>query len=183
MKTWSAFFLLTILTFSSITSQADTLGFSISNDFLETKYKTDFNNNTAAELNWVYAKEDEIKSNFISAGFFAHNKSGQFHVYLGGRLYFLDADKSDGHGILLGGSVDYHFAEKAFASANLYYAPDILTGGDFENTLDTGISVGYKVLPNADLAIGYRFIESEIEASKKDAEVYNGLYLEFKINI
>jgi hypothetical protein len=187
MKTWyTRFFLALVITISGHT-MADSFGFAISNDYLEIEYQNPINNNLAMDAAWVYTDNDGVKINFVSAGFYAYNKTQQFEVYLGGKPYYLDGDKdgnsklTSGHGILLGGAVNMHVADKAYVSAELFYAPDILTGGDFENTIDTGISATYQVLPNADLALGYRFLETE--TGKFDYEVYKGLYLSFKVNI
>jgi hypothetical protein len=171
---------LTLISFP-LHSKADDLGFSINNHYLEAKYQNYFGNNFSSQYAWVYANNDEQKTHLISMAFFAYNKSGAVDVYLGAKPYYFDGEKVDGRGIALGGAVNYHFVTKAYLSASAYYAPDILTGGDFENYTDASLSLGYRVLPNADLSLGYRFLEASRE--RYDYEIYNGMFFNFKINI
>lgn len=181
MHAWLTRILAITLISLPIQSKADELGFSISNDYLEAKYQSYFGNNFSSQLAWVYADNKGEKTHVISMAFFAYNKSGAVDVYLGGKPYYFNGDSADGHGIALGGAIDYHFASKAYVSAAAYYAPDILTGGDFENYTDASLGFGYRVLPNADLSVGYRFLEASQE--QYDYEIYNGIFFNFKINI
>lgn len=175
--------LLVVATFITLPTYclADRAGFNISNQFIEVFYRSNLNGSLALEPSLIHSDVDNVKSDQLALGIFATHKTPLLSFYLGGQPYYIHSKGVDAHGISLGGGVDVHFHDKVFAGASLLYAPDILTGGDFENQLDTNIRVGFKVLPNADVYLGYRFIEGD--AKNFEFEIYDGGFLGFRVEI
>ena len=64
----------------------------------------------------------------------------------------------------------------------LYFAPDSLTGDDLDDYLDGTVRLAYRLLDNADVHIGYRFVEAELAGGFEveiDDSLHVGLRIEF----
>lgn len=181
MKSISSRLILVTLLMLSLPSVADRAGLTISNELVEFFYRSNLNGSLALEPSLVHSDVDGIKSDQLAVGIFATHKTPLVSFYLGGQPYYIHNKYIDAHGINLGGGADVELHEKIFAGASLFYAPDILTGGDFDNQIDANIRIGFKVLPNADVYLGYRFIEGE--RNNYDFEIYDGGFLGFRIEI
>ncbi len=186
--------ILSILLFISSFTYASELEFALSDDSIETSYQSLYAGNFGTTISWLHADVDEdyaaddLKSDTAGIGLYAHGKTGNIRTHLGGKAFWLHTksntqkdNKNDMHGIALGGAIDAYIIPKLFIKANALYAPDILTGGDFENYIELGARVAYQVLPNAAVFVGYRFIEAEID--DKDLEIYQGGFIGFNFRI
>jgi hypothetical protein len=105
---------------------------------------------------------------------------------LGGRLAYLDGDgsKREGYALGLGGSLRWAVPRynRFTVTGELYWAPDILTGGDAEEYTDATIKVGYSVTRQADVYIGARYVSADYEnrpSIKFDTGMHAGLNLRF----
>lgn len=181
MKTFYRNLILIIL--STCVSQlalASTAEFSISNDFLNLNVESRLSNSVTTDVSFIHSDVDGHKNNVLGLGLYAYHQTQRLKMHLGGQPYYFDGHKVDGHGIALGGGLDFYFIPKAYVGAELLFAPDILTGGDFENYIDTHLKLGFQLLPNADIFLGYRFVEAE--QGKFDYEIYKGGFLGFSID-
>lgn len=181
MKSLSLRLLLTAALALSFPALADRTGLTISNEFIEIFYRSNLNGSIALEPSFIHSDVDGVKSDQLAIGIFATHKTPLVSFYVGGQPYYTNSKKVDAHGISIGGGADVHFHDKVFAGGSLLYAPDILTGGDFENQIDANARVGFKVMPNADIYLGYRFIEGS--ADKADFDIYKGGFLGFRVEI
>jgi hypothetical protein len=86
---------------------------------------------------------------------------------LGGRLAYLDGDGSqrDGYALGLGGSVRWVVPryERFALSAEGYWAPEVLCGGDAEEYLDGTVRFGYSVTRQADVYLGARYVRADYD--------------------
>jgi hypothetical protein len=105
---------------------------------------------------------------------------------IGGRLAYLDGDgsKREGYALGLGGSFRWPIPRyNRFAvSGELYWAPDILTGGDAEEYVDSTVRVGYSVTRQADVYVGARYVSADYDnrpSIKFDTGLHAGLNLRF----
>lgn len=105
---------------------------------------------------------------------------------LGGRFAYLDGDgsKREGYALGLGGSVRWAVPRyNRFAvTGELYWAPDILTGGDAEEYVDGTVRVGYSVTRQADVYLGARYVSADYDdrpSIKFDTGLHAGLTLRF----
>lgn len=188
------FYFLFSLFFISTFTHAGELEFALSEDLIEASYQSFYAGSFSSTVSWLHtdienadffkSKVDQ-KSDMIGLSLFANSKSGRFRSHLGGKAFWLLHDVNSKsynmHGIALGGAADFYIFPKFFIRGNVLYAPDILTGGDFENYLELGARAGYQLLPNAVIFIGYRYLE--IELNDVDADVYKGGLLGFNFNI
>ena len=166
----------------TFTAQANELGLATSNQYLEVDYVASITSDFITELSILHANKYNRKNTFASAGLFADQTFEDINLHLraGGKFYYLDAPKSiDTYGLAFGVSVAYTFIHRAYIAGNFFYAPDIVSGGDFENLLDAEVSIGYGILDSADLFLGYRFLEVR-NGDWSNYDIYKGAFLGFK---
>lgn len=84
---------------------------------------------------------------------------------LGARLQYVDADSADGGSLALGGQLRLKLlqADRLRFNAGAWYGPKASTSGDFDEFTELSASVGYEVLRDAELYVGYRSIEVGID--------------------
>jgi len=66
--------------------------------------------------------------------------------------------------------------------SHVTYGPDIFTFGDADDYLEAGVGLGYQVLPNARLTLGYQYISVGIEKHRDyrlDGTLRVGVALDF----
>ncbi|NNL56672.1 MAG: hypothetical protein HKO71_02880, partial [Pseudomonadales bacterium] len=70
-------------------------------------------------------------------------------------------------------------ADKFYVSGQVYYSPKIITGGDYDNTLDAEARINYQLIENGALYIGYRVFEVDSE-NVGSFDIYDDPYLGIK---
>lgn len=85
-------------------------------------------------------------------------------------IAFDDDDDFDGSGIGLGGFASVNIPQVPGLSVNgdLHYAPSILSFGDTESIVSVSANVSYRVIRNAEFFAGYRYLNADLEDSRKD---------------
>lgn len=98
------------------------------------------------------------------------NKESGILAGLGGRYYFIDADliDQDGTALGLGGFLTWDLPNVPNVSlrGDLYYAPDILTFGEFESFYDFSARIQYRIIERAWIHAGYRRAEAGPEEGR-----------------
>jgi hypothetical protein len=67
-------------------------------------------------------------------------------------------------------------------SGELYWAPDLLTGGDADEYVDGTVRVGYSVTRQADVYVGARYVSADYDnrpSIKFDTGLHAGFNLRF----
>jgi len=112
--------------------------------------------------------EDYDSENFLSlhagatlTGDAGGTQEAKFSGGLGARLQFVSADNDDGGALALGGNLRVKLlkADRLRFNAGLWYGPDPASFGDIDEFLEYSASIGYEVLRDAELYVGYRKIE------------------------
>lgn len=105
---------------------------------------------------------------------------------LGGRLAYLNGDGRDqeGYALGLGGSLRWVLPRyNRFAvTGELFWGPDMLTGGDAEEFIDGTLRIGFSVTRQADIYIGARYVRADYEDGpdiRFDTGLHAGLNLRF----
>jgi hypothetical protein len=133
---------------------------------------------------------DSDKGNVFHAGLQvvgdAAPGSQQLTAGIGGRLAYLDGDgsKREGYALGIGGSLRWAVPRyNRFAvSGELYWAPDILSGGDAEEYRDATVRVGYSVTRQAEVYLGARYVSADYKdrpSIKFDTGLHAGFNLRF----
>jgi hypothetical protein len=84
---------------------------------------------------------------------------------LGARAQYVSADGEHGGALALGGNATLKLlqANRLRFNAALWYGPDPASFGDIDEYLEYSVSVGYEVLRDAELYVGYRKVEVGID--------------------
>ena len=132
----------------------------------------------------VHYSSDDGK--IINLGAKMIHDTGYGDVGLGGKYValFPEGDSDTEHLFALG--VDYKFPiavnPKFLLYSGLYYAPDILTGGAIDNYIELDAHVAYKMMPQAEVQLGYKYLKFEDEYGNDydfDQNIYLGLKFQF----
>ena len=150
---------------------ANEIELSFSDDLIDLRFNAAFEQDFSGELALLHADFEGIDTDQISYTFAAHGQRDRFDISLGLRFFLIDAEREDGYGAGLGLGIGTQIIDKVFAEGEVYYSPDILTGGDLENTLDAEVRLNYQLIDNGQLFIGYRWFE--IDTDHGDFDVYD----------
>jgi hypothetical protein len=179
--------LLSGLLLASLPAAAGELDFSLSDDSFRAAYDLSFAGNILVSPAWMHTDVHDVRSDVLYCGLFARGKSANVTGNFGGKVFYLDTEKADMHGAAFGGNVDIQIlptqAKELSLGVEAFYAPDILTGGDFDNYLELGTRLSFRIVSNATVFIGYRLIEIELENSSTEQDIDKGGFAGFRIRI
>ena len=103
---------------------------------------------------------------------------------VGGRFVYLDSDRvnADGYGFGVGGFVRYTVPNhnRVELGGWIYFAPEILMGGDAEEYFEFDVYAGYSILRDALLYIGYRDISADFE-QRSGVTMESGGHIGFRL--
>jgi hypothetical protein len=138
------------------------------------------NSDTKDPTTWG-VKVDAVTSDLLGYGLFANGKTGSIRTRLGGKAFYLDTESGDAmHGLAFGGGVDTYLGPNIFFTVDFMYAPDIVTGGDFNHYQDLNAQVTFQVLKTASIFLGYRDVQVDFEIPKKySRNIYQGPFVGF----
>ena len=156
---------------------ANEIELSFSDELIDLRYTMDHYNNFFGRAAIARSDYDDIDTNHANYTIFAQDKLESFDVLLGARAFWLDAEDDDGYGVALGIGVSREILFKLHASVEVYYAPDIITGGDFDDLFDADLRLRYQLLENASLFVGYRKLEVD---AGQDVDIYDDPYVGIK---
>ena len=154
---------------------ANEIELGISNELIELNLEQGYRDDFSGRFGLMFADEDDLGSKQLSYRFVTEDRVDQFDVQLGAQLYWLDVEDEDGFGVSLGVAAARQLDGKLGLAGSIYYGPDILTVGDFENTLELDLKLNYQLLENGALFLGYRSYEAETDDD--DFDVYDDFYL------
>lgn len=138
--------------------------------------------NSSARFNFatnVWGKQygrAEVGGGFLYNDDNNHAANLDLHVYndsyesplelgVGGRIYYLDVASYNVLALALG--VKFNYAPQALhgigLGAHYYYAPKVVTGLDGDHVTEFGVHIGYQLIPQANIYLGYRKLKTVIE--------------------
>lgn len=87
---------------------------------------------------------------------------------VGVRGVFADREDYNGAGLAVGGKLGYFLPQynRLGITGDIWYAPNVLMGGDFQHYLQYGVDLNYRVLRQATIFIGYRRLLLPLEGAK-----------------
>jgi hypothetical protein len=100
---------------------------------------------------------------------------------LGLRYYYADYDGGSGESgsnLSLGGFVRYKLPQldRVSVGADLFYAPSVLSFGDSDSLYEVGGRVGYEVIRDANVYLGWRRMKSDFDEDG-DVMLDNGFHI------
>jgi len=102
---------------------------------------------------------------------------------LGVRLAYIDGENNEGGAVALGGQVDVRLPgfERVALGAYAYGAPDVTTFGDTDKYFDVGLSLGYEVIKDASVYVGWRKVQADIDGGG-EIEADDGFNVGLRLN-
>ena len=102
---------------------------------------------------------------------------------IGMRGIFWDQSRADGGALGLGGFATVNIPNVPGLSftGGLHYAPSILSFGDSDDMTSLELRGSYRVIRNAELFAGYRYLNTDIENSSRDVNLDEGVMAGMKI--
>ena len=103
---------------------------------------------------------------------------------IGMRAYGWDDDRLDGGAVALGGFATVNIPDVPGLSVTggLHYAPSILSFGDSEDLTSFELRASYRVIRNAEVFAGYRYLNTELDAPLRgDVNLDEGVMAGMKI--
>ncbi len=165
----------------SISAHAHTLDLSLNNDAVGLDYTTQITNSEVNVGAGLLHNQDNGEA-YWGSFFIADNVNKQSGILagLGGRLYYIDADKRNDKGtaVGLGGFVNWDIPPVPNLSVRgeLYYAPDVLSFDEVKRYVDFFARVQYRIIEQAWVYAGYRNAEMKgVKAS--DQKIDEGFNL------
>ena len=179
--------LLVAMSFIGATADAHEFDLSLNGDALRLSYATAVGDGLRIDGGYL---GDSDEGDVVHAGFQVVGDAApgdqRLQAGIGGRLAYLDGDGSnrEGFALGLGGSVRWAVPRynRFTVSGELYWAPDILAGGDAEEYTDGTVRVGYSVTRQADVYVGARYVSADYEnraSIKFDTGLHAGFNLRF----
>lgn len=126
--------------------------------------------------------DDRVLDFGVHAIDLAGTKTPGLQAGVGGRFYFGEISDADALAFALGGLVSYRppAAQRWTFGADAHYAPNIVSFLDAERLYEFTFRVGYSLLPQADVFIGYRKIGVEADGDSVSAD--DGGHVGLRIN-
>jgi len=186
MKFFRVLLALTVLPAANFAS-ANELSGALGRHHIDAYIRYDFTESFSSKLSFLYGEDDkkdveEIGGTSVSYGVFTTGFRAGFNIFMGGKLFWLRSDSENALGASLGAGVDYLLVPDLTAGVEIFYSPEILTAGDFDDSLDLTFNLSYKVIENGIVSAGYRKLEVHAEEiSDIDFTIVDGFYLGMKL--
>ena len=164
-----------MLSACSSVSLANELELGISDEFIELKLTQEYDDDFSGSFGLLHADSDDIDSKQLSYRFYTQDEVDEYDLQLGAQVFWLDVESEDGFGVSLGLAAGRQLAGKLGVVGSIYYAPDILTSGDFENGLELDLKLNYQLLENGAIFVGFRKIEADPGGG--DYDIYDDPYI------
>ncbi len=156
-------------------AQANEISLAISDELVDLRLQSDYEKDFLGRFAYLHADNDGIDTDMLSYTFGTVGQMDRFDMLLGLRPYWIDAESESGFGMALGLGGSTVLTGKLSAGAEIFYAPEILTGGDVDDKLDIELKLNYQLIENGALFAGYRDIELDTDAG--DIDVYDSYFV------
>ncbi len=160
---------LSLLVFSA-PALADTFDINMNDTSVQLQYGASMGHDTLGRselhLGYLYAND---KNSFLDLGFRVKDELGSnapgVTVGFGLKGLYANAKNYDASAMAIGGLLRYApFSDTRFGIGGLVYlSPNIVTFGDADRFIETGVKVDYEIIPQAVVYVGYRKIEFKLK--------------------
>ena len=155
---------------------ANELELSINEELIDLRFTSSYEKDFSGQLAFMHSDFNDLSADKISYRFFTSDSDSG--LQLGAKVFWLDVEEEGGFGLALGGGISRSLSEKLDLGLQVHYAPDIVTGGDFDNMLEYDVRLNYQMVENGSFFFGYRNIEAD--NGSFDLEVYDDPYFGLK---
>ena len=164
-----------LMALASQLSTANEISLAISDELVELRMESNYEQDFFGRFAYMHADSNGVDSDQLSYTFGVEGKIDRTNVMLGLRPYWIDAENETAYGLALGLGGSTEIVSKLTVGAEIFYAPEILTGGDVDDSLDMEVRLSYQLIENGAIFGGYR--EIELDADVGDVDVYDSFFL------
>lgn len=178
---------LTLLAMVSSPASAGALDINLGDNSAQLQYSSAMGRDSFGKsefhVGFLFTDQDNL---FGDVGILVKNEVGSglpgVTVGLGVKGLMATIDDSDALALALGGQVRFSpaSASRFGIAGQFYFAPNIVTFGDTDRFIETGLRLEYEVLPQAVAYLGYRKIKFGLETGP-DAVFDEGAHVGVKI--
>lgn len=169
-----------------ITAQAQSLDVAVSSDSAKVQYNAPFKPANFGlnqfDVGFMFTDEDDAVASYgMRVSDEADAATPGLEAGLGFKVYAASADNNGSLAVGLGGELHYIAPQLRRVGFGIYgyFAPDIVAFIDTDTFFDWGASIGYQVLPEASVYLGYRKVEMGLN-NGNDLVIDSGGHLGFK---
>ena len=168
--------------------QASEFDMRISDDAIHANYSVSNDANSGQfGVGYFYKNEDEA-INILNLDLHTKGQTAIANlpttVGIGFQGNVFKEDELKGSAIGIGGSVRVNLPEVPGLSIEtaLHYAPEVLAFGDSDEFRRFRLQFNYRIIQNADLSVGYRYLNVGIEETDKNHTFESGAFLGVKLS-
>lgn len=174
-----------VLSLAAAPAFASDLDLSLTNDSVKGQFNA-FGNNSDIQLGAGYTYHEGSR-HIGNVDFHAQGRTALGNLPttagIGLRAMAWDQDHVDGGAVGLGGYATVNIPEAPGLSftGGLHFAPSILAFGDSDDMTSVELRANYRVIRNAEVFLGYRYLNTELEHSSEDVNLDEGVLAGMKI--
>lgn len=176
---------LMILSLAAAPAFAADVDLSLTNDSVKGQVNF-FDSNNDVQLGTGYTYHEGGRDIF-NADFHAQGRTAVGNLPttagIGMRGIYWEQNRADGGAVGVGGFGTINIPDVPGLSftGSLHYAPSILSFGDSDEMTSLELRASYRVIRNAEIFAGYRYLNTDIEESSRDVNLDEGVMAGMKI--
>lgn len=176
------------LAFSNL-ANADQLDLRLSNDSVHGNFTLDKERSKAKFGLGYFYKDDNVSVNVVNADLHAKGRTALGNlpatIGIGFQGNFFKVASFKGSAVGIGGSVRLNIPSAPGLSieTDLHYAPDVLAFGDADEFRRFRVQSNYRVIENADISFGYRYLNVGSEQSGKNSNLESGAFIGLQLSL
>ena len=170
-------------------TDANDLDIRLNNDAVHTNFTLDSSRAKAKFGLGYFYKDDKYSTNIVNATLHAkgrtaiNNMPTSVSVGFEGNFFKLDNFKGSAAGIGGSARVNIPSVPGLSVESDLHYAPKVLSFGDSNEFRRFRLQSNYRIIENADIAIGYRYINVGSEQSNDNTTIESSIYLGLQLEL
>ncbi len=174
---------------SSTVTNANELDLRLSNDAVHGNYTIDNSRSKAKFGLGYFYKDDDYAINVLNVDLHAKGQTAIGNmpatVAIGFESNFFKIEEFKGSAVGIGGSLRLNLPSTPGLSleTDLHYAPKVLSFGDSEEFRRFRIQTNYRIIENADIALGYRYLNAGNNENDENKTLESGLFLGLQLEL
>lgn len=162
-------------------AHADEVDLSLAENSIKVSYSNHgaFSERSQTNLSYFHHKKN---GDLVDFDLLVGDASAKTNVLVGAKAFYLKDDNFDGGGAALGVTGQYALPENFSIKGKAFYAPSMLVFSDLDYYYELEGRVAYKIIPEAEVSIGYRnatFDTSAVGKIKMQNQAFLALTLNF----
>lgn len=170
-------------------SYADELDLRLSNDSVHGNFTLNNARSKATFGLGYFYKDDDVSINVINVDLHAKGQTvlGNLPATIGVGFQgnFFKAEDFKGSAVGLGGTFKLNIPSAPGLSieSDLHYAPSVLSFGDADEFRRFRVQSNYRIIENADISIGYRYLNVGVEQTNQNENFESGAFIGLQLSL